>query len=169
MLQIWQSLLGIAAQEGEFTPPSDVLRVVKSFALSAPELIPGVRLLFDSDLQPITAGIRGSVAARQFLYETDHYYIDFRLEPQGETGRVCVTGQVLSRSAGKSSPDGIAVRVQEGKQPFGQTNANQFGEFQLEFSATQDLRISISRNNEREVILPPLLIHAKSLETKDLD
>jgi len=71
-VQMWLGVLEIAEKEGGLTPPADVVHLVKSqFAAMTPQKSSGVRLVFDSMLQPITAGLRGSVAARQFLYETD--------------------------------------------------------------------------------------------------
>jgi hypothetical protein len=166
-LQVWRNLLPIAEQESGFVPPNDVVRVVKSFAV-ATEASRGFRLLFDSNLQPITAGIRGSVSARQFLYETDQYYIDFRLESPREAPRACLVGQVLSRGGVESSASGVAVRVQEGKRSVAETTANRFGEFQLEFEVTNNLCVSISRDRDSEIILPLYGIHAKPAEPEDL-
>lgn len=169
-LQLWQSLRAIAHQESRLTPPDDVVRVVKSqFDAITPEASRGVRLVFDSNLQPITAGIRGSVAARQFLYETDECYIDLRLEPRRDNERACLVGQVLNRSGQGCGAEGVAVRLQQGKQPVAQTTANQFGEFQLEFEAGDDLCIAIRRQQDLEVILPLYGVHGKPVERKDLD
>jgi hypothetical protein len=71
-LHIWQGVAAIAEKESRLTPPADVVRVVKSqFAALTSQTSRGVRLVFDSLLQPITAGLRGSVAARQFLVWSD--------------------------------------------------------------------------------------------------
>jgi hypothetical protein len=166
-LQLWQNVREIAERESTFTPHENVVRVVKSqFAAVMPEPSRGVRLVFDSNLQPITAGIRGGVAVRQFLYETDEYYIDLRLEPRRE--RACLVGQVLNRG-GKARGAELAVRLQKGKVPVAQTTANQFGEFQLEFEINEGLCISISSQKESEVILPLYGVHGKPVERKDLD
>lgn len=169
-LQVWQSLLVIAAGEGAVTPPADVVRVVKSqFAAMLPQASRGFHLLFDSNLQPITAGIRGSVSARQFLYETDEYYIDLRLEPRRDTDRACLVGQILTRRGVGHAAEGVAVRVQKGEQPIAETVANRFGEFQLEFDGASDLCISISSKESQEILLPLYGVHVKSLEPRDLD
>ncbi|HEV7219947.1 MAG TPA: hypothetical protein VGN39_13825 [Terriglobales bacterium] len=172
-LQLWQTVLAIAVGEGAFTPPGDVVRVVKSqFAAALPALRRGLRLLFDSSLQPITAGIRGSVSARQFLYETEDYYIDLRLEPRRNADRACLVGQILTRGGTQLSDKGFAVRVQKGKQPIAETTANQFGEFQLEFDGASDLCVSISRkesDDSNPILLPLYGVHVKSSETSDLD
>lgn len=154
-LQVWQDVLLVTSVEVEFTPPADVVRIVKS-QLSAllPGASHGVRLLFDSRLQPVTAGIRGSVAAGQFLYETDQFYIDLRLEPRRGTGRACVVGQLLPQKGTQSTTEGVPVRVQQGRLPLAETVANRFGEFQLEFDAVGDLYVSVGENESNAILLP---------------
>jgi hypothetical protein len=169
-LQVWQSVLSIAAGESILTPPSDVVRVVKSqFGAMLPEANRGPRLVFDSNLQPVTAGIRGAVSARQFLYETDDYYIDLRLEPRREADRACLVGQILTRKGVGRAAEGVAIRVQKGKLPIAETVANRFGEFQLEFDGASDLCISIGGKESNEIVLPLYGVHVKSLEPRDLD
>jgi hypothetical protein len=169
-LRTWQGVLSIAAGENALAPPADLVRVVKS-QFSPIQLAPssGVRLVFDSLLQPLTAGTRGSVAARQFLYETDEYYIDLRLEPRTEADRACLIGQVLNRVGANRNAPGLAVRLQEGAQPIAHTSTNEFGEFQLEFKAGDSLCILIGRDESPEIVLPLYGIHVKSLKQKDLD
>lgn len=154
-LQIWQGVLAIASAEGAFSPPDSVVRVVKSqFAAAAPGANQGFRLLFDSRLQPITAGIRGSVTTGQFLYETDEYYIDLRLEARRETDRACLVGQVLNRAGSNKAAAEIGICLRSGKLAVAETTTNQFGEFQLEFDAGQDLFVSIGRGPHKEIVLP---------------
>jgi hypothetical protein len=169
-LLVFNSLQSIAEQENAFIPPADVIRVVKSFAVAQQESR-GFRLLFDSDLQPVTAGIRGSVSARQFLYETDEYYVDFRLEARREADRAFVVGQVLSRAGLGGAAKGIAVRVQAGRRPVAETTANRFGEFQLEFEVSDGLSIAIGRGpgSAHEVVLPLCGMDAKPLKPEDLE
>lgn len=154
-LQVWHSVHSIATAESVLTPPSDVVRVVKSqFAAVAPERSRGFRLLFDSSLEPMPAGIRGSVAAQQFLYETDEYYIDLRVEPHREADHASLVGQVLNRTGKQQAAQGLAVLLQDGKQPISETLTNQFGEFQLEFASAKSLCISIRRNKSDVIVLP---------------
>jgi hypothetical protein len=169
-LQIWQGVALIAGKEGDFTPPPDAVRVVKSqFAAMAPQAKREVRLVFDSILQPVTAGLRGSLAARQFLYETDDYYIDLRLEPRSSEDRACLVGQVLNRAGQERAAQGVAVQLKDGKSAIAQTSTNRFGEFQLEMPASTSLSVAISRDPHHEIILPLYGIQVKPLEGKDLD
>jgi hypothetical protein len=154
-LKTWQSVHVIAKAESVFMPPADVVRVVKSqFAAVAPEKSRGLRLLFDSGLAPLAAGVRGSGEARQFLYETDEYYIDLRVEPQHQASHAAVVGQVLHRAGKERAAQGLAVLLQEGSRPIAETSTNQFGEFQIEFDATHGLSLAVRRGKSDDIVLP---------------
>jgi hypothetical protein len=167
-LRLWQSVLSIAREESRFTPAGDTVRVARSqFVAPAAEAKPGLRLLFDSDLQPVTAGVRGSVSARQFLYETDDHYIDLRLEPRRGSDRACVVGQVLNRkSAGRAAQE-LPVRLLEGKVARANTATNQHGEFQIEFEPGQNLSLSIGHGAD-EIVLPLYGVQRKPHDQNDL-
>jgi hypothetical protein len=167
-LHVWQSVLSIAKSESTFTPPDDLVRVSKSqFAATVSGVRHGLRLLFDSNLQPVTAGVRGSVSARQFLYETDDYYIDLRLEPRRDSESACVVGQVLNRAGSDRPPHAVPVRLHSGTSRLAETVTNQFGEFQIEFEANSNLCLSIGHPQADEIILPLYGVQ-KSPNRKDL-
>jgi len=167
-LQVWQTVLSMARSESAFIPPEDVVRVSKSqFAAAVSTAKQGPRLLFDSNLQPITAGLRGSVSARQFLYETDDYYIDLRLEPRRDSDSACLVGQVLNRTVRDRAAQAVPVRLHSGSSRLAETVTNQFGEFQIEFEASANLSLSIGHQQADEIILPLYGIQ-KSPNRKDL-
>jgi hypothetical protein len=116
--------------------------------------------VFDSNLQPITVGVRGSISARQLLYETDELYIDLRLEPQRE--RVCLVGQILDRSSETRAAQGLRVQLMQGQQAVTDTATNQHGEFQLEFDAGKDVSLSIGHEKDRMVVVPIYGVHGSS-------
>jgi len=166
--RLWESVFSISKAENTFIPPDDTVRVAKSaFVAHVSETNRGIRLLFDSNLEPVAAGMRGPISARQFLYETDDYYIDLRLEPRRETDRACVVGQVLNRIACDHKVHGVPVRLQTGKMPLAETATNQFGEFQIEFEGGADLCLSVG-HEENEIILPLYGVQNKSQGRKDL-
>ncbi len=161
-LHVWQGVVAIAAEEPMYTPPTGVVRVIKSqFAPVAAGLSSGFRLLFDSNLQPVAIGIRGSIAARQFLFETDDYFIDLRLEPRREADRASLVGQILNRANTTGPTEGVAVRLQDGQSAVAQTSTNQLGEFQFEFEGTTRLSLAIGQGLESEIILPLYGIEVK--------
>lgn len=159
-LQMWRNVVLLAQQESQLTPPADVVRVAKSqFAASAAIRSGRVRLLFDSILQPAMAGVRGTIAARQFLYETDDLYIDLRLEPHREAARMCLVGQILNRATASRTAQNLLVRLFKGDLAIADTSPNQFGEFQLEFELAADVAISIGSDEEQPIILPLYGLH----------
>ena len=158
VLKSWQSVFRIAQEEGRYSPPQDAVRIAKAQFATVAGVQKGrqARLVFDSNLQPVTAGVRGSISARQLLYETDELYIDLRLEPQREANRerVCLVGQILDRTSETRAAQGLKVQLMQGQQAVTDTATNQHGEFQLEFDAGKDMCLSIGHEKDRMVVLP---------------
>jgi hypothetical protein len=171
VLENWQSVFRIAQEEGGYSPPQDVVRIAKAqfAAVAGVQQSRPVRLVFDSNLQPITAGVRGSISARQLLYETDELYIDLRLEPQREANRerVCLVGQILDRTSETRAAQGLRVQLMQGQQAVTDTATNQHGEFQLEFDAGKDVSLSIGHEKDRMVVLPIYGVHGSSWDLND--
>ena len=107
------------------------------------------------------AGTRGSIAARQFLFETDELYIDLRLDSQAE--RLSLVGQIMDRARTKQAVQDLPIHLHKGTLQLVGTKTNQFGEFQLEFDASSDLYISVGVNEEQPIFLPLYGIHSKPL------
>jgi len=170
-LALWEGVRSITRQESAFLPPEGIVRIVKTqFLAMTPEPKTGLCLLFDSDLQPLAAGIRGSsVSARQLLYETDDFYIDLRVERHREAERASLVGQVLHRVGEARSTEGVVVSLKKGTLPLAETTANRFGEFQLDFDPANGLCIAIRGSKHDEIILPLYGMHTEPVEGKDLD
>jgi len=166
VLKSWQDVFRIALSESGFAPPQDAVRIAKAQFAAVAGVQKGrpVRLVFDSNLQPLTAGVRGSISARQLLYETDELYIDLRLEPQREANRdrVCLVGQILDRTSQTRAAQGLKVRLLQGQQAVTDTATNQHGEFQFEFDAGKDMCLSIGHDQDRMVVLPIYGVHGSS-------
>ena len=164
VLKGWQSVFRIAQAESSFSPPEDAVRMAKAqfAAVASVQQRRPVRLVFDSNLQPVTAGVRGSISARQLLYETDELYIDLRLEPQREANRdrVCLVGQILDRASETRAAHGLKVRLLQGQQAVSDATTNQHGEFQLEFDAATDVCLSIGQEQDRMAVLPIYSVHS---------
>ena len=180
--RIWHAVGLVAKEESAYVPPEDTVRVAKSqFARIALDLKASktARLVFDSSLQPAAAGLRGAVAARQFLYEADDCVIDLRLEPQRELDRISLVGQVLNRTRAvhngqgvlttNCAAQGILVRLLKGVLPVANTATNDFGEFQLEFEASNDLSVVIGMDEEKVIVLPLYGVDSKPVGRKNFD
>ncbi len=152
-LQLCNRVLSLAIEEKELAPPDDTVRVVKAqFATFATLGNYGVRLVFDSHLAPEGGGIRGSVFARQTLFETDELYVDLRLDPGAE--RVSLVGQIMDRAKASQAVEGLPIQLHQGLSELKATNTNQFGEFQFEFRPGTDFYISIARREKQSILLP---------------
>jgi hypothetical protein len=165
VLKSWQNVFRIAQEEESYSPPKHAVRIAKAqFAAVGAQQGRPVRLVFDTNLQPITAGVRGSISARQLLYETDELYIDLRLEPLREVNpdRVCLVGQILDRTSETRAARGLKVQLLQGKQAVSDTATNQHGEFQLEFDAGKDMSLWIGHQKDSMVVLPIYGVHGSS-------
>ena len=153
---MWQGVFAVAREEAHNTPPSELIRVVKSQLTTLAPRKPRslARLLFDSCLQPAMAGVRGSVPARQLLYETDELCIDLRLEVRRTERRVSMIGQILSRAASQIGHQQLPVRLYEQNQQLTQSITNQYGEFQLEFGPNSAISLAIGQDGETRIALP---------------
>lgn len=154
-LQVWSDVVEVAGQESGMTPPPDTVHMAKSqFALSGPAQAHGIRLVFDSFLQPATAGVRGTASARQLLYETTEFSIDLRLMANQQPNVTFVIGQVLSRVRGTHPTTAIPVRLCSSEKSILETLTNQFGEFHLEFENGHDLHLAIGWDRKSAIVLP---------------
>jgi hypothetical protein len=167
--RVWQHLFAVTQAEAGFVPPSDTVRIVKSEFVPPLQPSQGFRLTFDSILQPVTAGIRGSMAATQFLYESDAYFIDLRLEPRRAEERDCLIGQVLRRTGREPHVGGLRVWLKEGDAILASTTTNDLGEFQLEFSGAERPYLVIAQERAGDITLPLYGIGRKSFNERDLD
>jgi hypothetical protein len=119
----------------------------------------------------VTAGIRGSVAATQFLFESDDYFIDLRVEPRRAEEQGCLVGQVLKRTGKERKVHALQVRLKDGDAILAEAATNELGEFQLEFAAAERLCLVISHDNSpaEDITLPLYGVGGKSLRQRDLD
>jgi hypothetical protein len=112
-------------------------------------------LLFDSFLQPTSAGLRsGSIGLRQMLYRADPYQIDLQLEADREHNRLIVAGQLLDVSHPEMACHSVQVTLSNLRGNPVNTATNQFGEFLAEVENSGDLELSfLGQSGKRIVIL----------------
>ena len=145
---LWKGLDSFAAKESEYTPPPDLVRMVKlEFASqhpAQPELWTLAGLVFDSVIRPLPAGIRSAAAStRQVIYEGEGLTVDVRFERNPHSNRISAAGQVLDKQVPLRWLGYAAIVLwTDGGQMLANTEANDFGEFQFEFESRDPLRIS---------------------------
>jgi hypothetical protein len=157
-LSLWQRFRQVARRTSEDHQPSEgALRIVRSaFAIEArTPKVAVVELLFDSFRTPVLAGVRsGAIHSRQLLYGTATYRIDVRIEPQIDSDKVVLIGQVLNSADPNEKLAEVPVTLWKGRKILAASVTNHQGEFQLESEMDSSFRLMITLPGHREVSLP---------------
>jgi hypothetical protein len=159
-VSLWQRVRASAAMEGNYEPPENAVRIAKAafagVALASRKKGAGnpVKLLFDSFMQPVLAGVRSAGAGtRQMLYRADPYQIDVQLEMKPSGNRIVVTGQLLNLSNPKIIASGTRVLVSNMHGDVVHTVANQFGEFSGEVKNSGDLQLTFATPSGEPIVI----------------
>jgi hypothetical protein len=159
-VSLWQRVRSSAAVEGNYQPPESAVRIAKAAYASAgyagenKEAESGLRLLFDSFLQPMLAGVRSSgTGTRQMLYRADPYQIDVQLELKPGGNRVVVTGQLLNLSTPKIIATGTRILMSNMQGDVMHAVANEFGEFSGEVKNSGDLQLTFATPSGEPIVI----------------
>jgi hypothetical protein len=163
-LGLWQRLYRVAQRTSEYQPSEGALRSVgnafveqraaRAVEPRAPKAAV-VELLFDSFRAPALAGVRSSGnQSRQLLYGSATYRIDVRIEPQIDTEKVVLIGQILNISDPKERLAAVPVTLWKGRKILAESVTNDQGEFQIESEMGSSFRLTITLPGQREVSLP---------------
>jgi hypothetical protein len=169
LLGLWQRVQVAARNEQSYQPPDSVVRSMKgAFALHGPrKAARGVRaiveVLFDSARNPLPAGVRSvGTVPRQMLYGIGNYRVDLRIDPQGETGKADVSGQVLN-SVEPSRVHALRVALLRDRKVLSESVTGQFGEFQLVADRTGRFHLKVGLPGQ-EVSLPAIQPTPKDID-----
>lgn len=129
------------------------------------------RLVFDSLLQPLPAGIRSAQPTdRSLLYEAGDVTVDLWLEPDRDLHRLRLMGQIVDQAKTASKEPCYPVVLQSKAEPIAAATSNTMGEFQLEFDPHPRMKLEIGVRQGRWVSLelpefagPTQEIQAKAL------
>jgi len=167
-LELWKHVHEVARHERVLEPPDSAVRAIKgSFALHGPRrhqrgVAAIAKLLFDSSLVPLPAGVRStSSSTRQLLFGVGAYRIDLRIEPQLDSDKAAVVGQVLHSTDAGEGLGAVPVALVRGRRVVAETVTSQFGEFNLECDLDGRLQLRVKLPAEElqlaliEPILPP--------------
>jgi hypothetical protein len=162
-LNLWRNLQQTARRESAYEPSDGAVRTVTAvFAnqrigrpLSARHEVGA--LLFDSFRSPGFAGVRSSGSvARQLLYGANSYRIDIRIEPQTDSEKVLLVGQILNSSDPSERLSRLQVALVKGRRVLSQSVTTLFGEFQMECALEGGFRLMVNLPGGTEVSLPLL-------------
>ena len=117
------------------------------------------RLVLDTFLQPLSAGIRDlQPDTRQLVYEAPALTADITFERSPGSSRTTLTGQIMRLSLPQIPLNGVPVVVKGQKGPMGLMITNEAGEFSFEFQNEHSvsLEIEVSPNDWVLFMSPPL-------------
>jgi hypothetical protein len=165
-LNLWKHVHEVARQERALEPPESAVRTMKgSFSIHGPRRHRRgagaiARLLFDSSLSPVPAGVRSTASStRQLLFGVGAYRIDLRIEPQLDSDKAAVIGQVLHSTDPGEGLGAVPVALVKGRRVVAETITGQFGEFNLEcdLAGRFQLRVKLPAEELQLALIEPIL------------
>jgi hypothetical protein len=158
----WTALVAFARKEPSYQPPTNVIRIAKSYLFSLSQALDqnaNVRVLrhvFDSfDVAPLN-GVRGSeIAPRQLMYNSHNLFIDLRIEQEPSSNSMALTGQVLDSLLADGIPDDISVSLLRKHAPILCTSTSECGEFAFSFKPMGGLGLLLDMNDLALLLLLP--------------
>ncbi len=157
ILHTWKRVEEIGRRDSLYEPPASAIRFVTSaYAIegqhkSGPHISVMARLLFDSFSQALPAGVRSmNASARQLRYESGAYEVDLRIEPQFDSDKVSVVGQVLPPDQLDRPVNEIPVTLIRDDKIVAESVTSELGEFRLDcdLEGFFKLRFEISKGND---------------------
>lgn len=162
-LNLWQRLQQTAQRESTYEPSEGAVRIARAIFANANQRTHLPRraksevaaLLFDSFRSPLLAGVRSAGSAtRQLLYAAASYRIDVRIEPQTDSDKVVLIGQVLNSIDPDERVSQVPVTLHKGREVLAESVTSQFGEFQMECDLEGGFRLTVILPGKGEVSLP---------------
>jgi DNA-binding NtrC family response regulator len=139
--QLWAVLQRVVAQP-------DLLRLTSRYLKPA-------RMIFDSFGSPSPGGVRSfRTSVRQFVYQHESTTIDILMETEQGSGRLLLTGQILSARPDDTPQADLPVLLISGTRTLARTTTDRFGEFTLEFEPTVDAGLEIRLVERLWVYIP---------------
>ena len=159
-LAMWQRLQQVASRESAYTPSDGAVRTVNASFInrSTGELSRRksqvASLMFDSFRSPLLAGVRSAgSASQQLLYGAGDYRIDVRIEPQMDSEKVVLIGQVLNSANPEERLSAAPVLLLKGQKILAESVTSEFGEFQLECELQGGIQLVVTLSDRQEVSL----------------
>jgi hypothetical protein len=160
-------------QSNRMEPPDTSLRAVKAgFALRKVVSFPSGKLdlatlHFDSDQQPLAAGMRsGQATARQLLYKSGSVCIDMRMEPTPGSESVVLIGQLLDSMHPGHGISGVPVSLLSKGDTLLQKETNAAGEFDFGLELRSDLQLVFGIGDSRTIVVSVPDPKTKMMKTK---
>jgi hypothetical protein len=160
VVELWGRVRQAAKRESEYEAPESAVRHIRNaFAMAQPleakRSFEIPRLVFDSLWRPAAVGVRSTASTpRQVIYKAGEIAIEMQLEPEPNSERINIAGQVSSSARQGEGLSEIPVIVTSPNGKIAEASTNKFGEFQLGFVPREGLRISFGLVGEKELSIP---------------
>jgi len=149
-LELVERLVASTRADSRYDPPEPVVRCAKaiSFLLrpqrsTVSRLV--ARLVYDSFRDPAPVGLRAQDrVSRHTVYEAGNFSLDLRLEQQKGSPLATLVGQLTNRRDPESALAEAPVVLMARKDIVAQAVYNRFGEFQMDYPATRQLRLCVA-------------------------
>ena len=116
-----------------------------------------IELIYDSFLVPAPAGMRASwQVGWQALYRAGDCSLDLRIEPELQSSRAAVIGQISNHVLPEIEMADIPIRLRSGSLIVAETTSNRFGEFQMEYEQQGRLQLCVYLDGGARRIQVPL-------------
>jgi len=147
-------------QKRRMEPPDSSLQAVKTgFRLRNVVVFPSGRLdlamlQFDSDCQPLVAGVRsGHTSARQLLYKSGTLCIDMRMQATPGSESFVLVGQLLDSMNPGHGISGIPVSLLSRGDTVSRKETNQDGEFDFGLRPGTDVQLVFGIGQSRTIVV----------------
>lgn len=164
-LSFWGHVYELLRREKDYEPSAPAIAFVKdAFPDEKPvpwwaKITDFATVIFDSFVEPALAGVRSSErSSRQITVESGSFVVDLQLESDTLQRQYLLTGQILDSNNSLAKISGAEIVLLSPERVVQKTRANELGEFCLDFSYVENLRLFIDIKGERGVgiILPKL-------------
>ena len=147
-----------AAPRRTSLPMIDVLLSTPQSAVRHPNPSPAqvctARLVFDSRLQPVAAGLRAGLRPdRHSVYAERELLLDINIERDQQSGRQSIIGQVQSNGGERDNLGGLPVLLLQSEKMLMGTHTNPLGEFVFEKAPQEGVTLCLVCSN-RQIRIP---------------
>jgi hypothetical protein len=159
--ELWRRVTDVAQRQTAQEPSEATVRTVKGMYLLHGSRPPRSKkatlaeLLFDSFRTPLAAGVRSATAShRQLLFGAGDYRVDVRIEPQEDSDRVSLVGQVLNASDPNERLASAPVVLSRGGKVVARCLTSQFGEFHLQCGLESKYQLRVELPGKTGLAIP---------------
>jgi hypothetical protein len=158
----WNLVARAAIKELGYQPPGFAIRLVEdAFKSMQPPPAPTgpperARLIPAASIERVLANVRGpGNTPHHLLYETNDFLVDLRVRVRGD-GSGVVVGEIVPKTGMVAAAAGTRVDLKQTNRVVQQTEADEFGGFQLEWDSSDDSKILLEIPDGRiiEIVLP---------------